>query len=629
MRSHWEKKRNILKKFLSAAASTVAYCTLFLLVSALSLSAGQPNYLKAGLKTGQAVEVKGYWDNANVFVAEEVFALPKPRRPKLRGEIQNIDYDKETITLFGRAIEINDKTEFVASGGEKSSFESLRVGQRVEVTCKVSRRGKWEARKINVHNVKSSDKIKGTINRTSIDGNAPDTIIISRDPSKTKADKDIQMPGIIILLIKGTNVDKEQSSIDFIDRKLFGELSKENAWELSDGISLNEKVFLTGDYRQNIRNEREFDLSDNFDFDSDRTEQDARIKMYGFWNENVRSLAVLRLRKRFFITNNQNLPTTPYKGDLIQFYLLFPDIAGKKLALQVGRQDFDEPREWIFDEYLDAIRLYYYGYESAVFEAALIYGGASLKNKFKTWTDIYGAVHWYFDKNSFASVYFLSRSDSDDLGRNREPIWWGVRYYSNNDKILKRWLDLAIIRGEDKHELLSGWAFDIGATAWASNISLLPSITLSYAFGSGDQGGDLTNQRFRQTGYDDNVDRFGGVTSLKYYGAVLSPELSNIKIFTFGVGIRPSKKSSVDIVYHKYQQQFTDDDIKGNSLMNEPTSNTSTDIGWGADLVVSFPKLLEHIRTRLVVGMFDAGDAFQPPATATAFVSKVNIKIGF
>ena len=628
MRSRWDKKRNILKELLSAVTSTAALCTLFLLVSVLSLSAGQPKYLKADLRAGQAVEVKGHWEKTNVFIAEDLLVLPKPRRPKLRGEIQNIDLKKETITLFGRAIAVNDKTKFVESGGEKNTFENLKVGQRVEVTCKVSRRGEWEARKINVHNVKSSDKIKGTINRTSIDGNAPDTIIISRDPSKAKVNEDIQMPGIIILLIRGTDVEKEQSSVDWMEKNLFGKLSRVNALELSDGIPLNEKVFLTGEYRQNFRNEREFDLSDNFDFDSDRTEQDARVKMYGFWNKNVRSLAVLRLRKSFFITNNRNLPTKPYKGNLIQLYLLLPDIAGKKLALQVGRQDFDEPREWLFDEYLDAIRLYYYGYESAVFEAALIYGGESLKDKFKTWTDIYGSVRWYFDKKSFASVYFLSRSDSDDLGRNREPIWWGVRYYGNNDKTLKRWLDLAIIRGEDKHEPLSGWALDIGATAWASNVSFLPSLTLSYAFGSGDRDGDLTNQSFRQTGYDDNVDRFGGVTSLKYYGALLSPELSNIKIFTLGFGVRPSKKSSVDIVYHKYQQHFADNDIKGNSLVAEP-SGASTDIGWGVDLVVGFPKLLEHIRSRLVIGLFKPGDAFQPLFTETALTSKVDIKIGF
>ena len=82
-----------------------------------------------------------------------------------------------------------------------------------------------------------------------------------------------------------------------------------------------------------------------------------------------------------------------------------------------------------------------------------------------------------------------------------------------------------------------------------------PALTLGFAFGSGDRNpDDGTDGTFRQTGLQDNEWDFGGATDFKYYGEVLDPELSNLAILTAGVGIRPSDKFSLDLVYHYYLQ---------------------------------------------------------------------------
>ncbi len=405
---------------------------------------------------------------------------------------------------------------------------------------------------------------------------------------------------------------------------------------MTKGIVLNEKFFVSGEYRNNFRSEREFDLSTNLQYDHDESQSDVRVELYGFLEKNMRAFGELRLRKKFLISSEQNnLNSGPYKGEIIQLYFLASDIGGKKVALQIGRQDYDEPRQWLFDDYLDAVRLSYYGINSVLFEAAFIYGGESYKPQFRTWKDLYGSVRYYFDRESFAAAYVLTRSDTDSK-RNREPLWLGLRYYGRIKNVLHPWADLAIIRGEDKYKTLEGWAMDVGATVKAENWLLQPSLTIAYAFGSGGSteivtvSGDTTtiDNRFRQTAYEDNVDRLGGVTSLSYYGAVLDPELSNLKITTFGVGVQPTRKSSVELVYHKYSQHYADNDIKGSGLV-PPPFGANTDIGWGMDIVIGIPKLFGHIKSRLTLGWFNPGMAFETLYTEMAFLSKIDIKVGF
>ena len=47
-------------------------------------------------------------------------------------------------------------------------------------------------------------------------------------------------------------------------------------------------------------------------------------------------------------------------------------------------------------------------------------------------------------------------------------------------------------------------------------------------------------------GLQENEADFGGAASFKDYGEVLDPELSNLAIFTVGLGLRPSEKFSLD-----------------------------------------------------------------------------------
>ena len=149
-------------------------------LSSVSALAEDPAYMH--LKAGEAVEIKGEWTKDGVFTAKEIEILPIPRRPKLRGTIADIDTSTQQILVFGQWIAIAPATQFLGVVDEPVGLSLMKTSDRVEVSCRQDSTGAWIARHIRFKNVKSSDKVKGTITRTSFEGRSTDTLSISGLP---------------------------------------------------------------------------------------------------------------------------------------------------------------------------------------------------------------------------------------------------------------------------------------------------------------------------------------------------------------------------------------------------------------------------------------------------------------
>ncbi len=126
-----------------------------------------------------SVEFEGFWNPAGAFVATQLTEEPEPRRPQLRGRIQAVSPQDRTITMYGIRIQVSERTE-----GDRTmnglpgvaDLSALSVGKRVEVTCKVDEStGAWSATKLELQNVKSSDKVKGMITTLHLDGQPPES----------------------------------------------------------------------------------------------------------------------------------------------------------------------------------------------------------------------------------------------------------------------------------------------------------------------------------------------------------------------------------------------------------------------------------------------------------------------
>ncbi|MGI6657130.1 MAG: alginate export family protein [Desulfobulbus sp.] len=111
--------------------------------------------------------------------------------------------------------------------------------------------------------------------------------------------------------------------------------------------------------------------------------------------------------------------------------------------------------------------------------------------------------------------------------------------------------------------------------------ALQPSLTVGYALGSGDRKGGSVNRTFRQSGLQDNTCRFNGVEDFQMYGEVLDPELSNIGITTLAVGIRPSARSSLDLVHHLYRQDVGVSGRLPGARIRARATGKSRDLGRG------------------------------------------------
>ncbi len=385
------KKMEIQKKRMLKVMFTIA---VTILCGGVVTQAKEPEYMLLKIEAGKAYEIEGYHKKSENFIATDIEPLPRPRKPKLRGLIEEIDLKEKTITLFGKVIDITSKTEFIDDGTTKSTISDLKEKQLVQVTCRVRKDGSWKATKIKVRDVKKNHKIKGTVTRVAIDGNAPDTIEVS---------------GLIIILNNKTDASDATSNMNKVEKYLFGHLRHNSVYTLGKGYTLNDYFNSVIKYRQNWLDKNEYDLSTIDQTNQDDSEHDLRIELTGILNSSHSAFAQIRLRKRFVLSSEQGLPSRDFEANVTQLYYLWHNIANSGLAVAVGRQDFDEPREWLFDDYMDAVRVFYYGNNNLVFESAYITAINPIKPKFDTWTDIFGQVTWFFQKDNQLSAYYLKR----------------------------------------------------------------------------------------------------------------------------------------------------------------------------------------------------------------------------
>jgi PAS domain S-box-containing protein len=128
------------------------------------------------------VEFEGYWNSPGAFIATQVSEVPELKYPKLRGRIQSVAPDVKSFTMYGLSIRLTPGTDGDPDRSGKDvplDPKKLAAGLRAEVSCKVDDvTHEWTATKVELENVKSSDKVKGMITADYSDGQAPETVEI-------------------------------------------------------------------------------------------------------------------------------------------------------------------------------------------------------------------------------------------------------------------------------------------------------------------------------------------------------------------------------------------------------------------------------------------------------------------
>lgn len=315
--------------------------------------------------------------------------------------------------------------------------------------------------------------------------------------------------------------------------------------------------------------------------------------------------------------------------ELGKAYVLWNDFIFPSLGLQVGRQRFKDLREWVYDETLDAVKLFY---EKKRFELVL-----SVSTNLIDPDDLEDEINNYivysvlpiFKKDKIA-VYGVARDGTTKKGVDLDLQFYGIEFQGKSIKNHRYWAQIGSVFGNEGNTKIRGFGFDLGWTYRRKKALWRPNFTLGYGFGTGDKNpDDKVDRAFRQTGLQDNSAKFRGISRIKYYGELFEPELSNIHVFTAGFGLRPNKKASLDLVYHYYLQVWAlleqDNDLRDSGIRADPTGQ-SRDLGHEADLVFEW-KVTERLRLGVTGAMFFPGAAFDEPDPAAFVEVKMRVEL--
>ncbi len=305
--------------------------------------------------------------------------------------------------------------------------------------------------------------------------------------------------------------------------------------------------------------------------------------------------------------------------EIEEAYLFFKDLFNDRFSFQIGRQQFDDERQWLYDAELDGARAFILHW-GIVTQLSVSRGGivnrdllrkdaGDKTNNFAVYST------YYFNEDTNIAGYFLARDDT--TGENNSPIFLGIHSDGEVTGDLDYWLELAYVTGKDGNNNISGFGFDLGST-YAFDVTLEPSITLGYAFGS---------REFRQTGLQGNEGDFNGVVDFLYYGELFEPELSNMSIITAGTGINPTEETSIDIVYHYYIQTKALDELRDSNLDVEP-NGLDKSLGSEIDLILGYEQKDEKLAIAISFGYFIPGSAFSSDAV-NGFLTKLILAYEF
>lgn len=374
-------------------------------------------------------------------------------------------------------------------------------------------------------------------------------------------------------------------------------------------------LFWGGKLEIELESENNYDLDDEKDEDVTTVEPSLELALSYIPSPNFDAYVNFELIRDFAIEDDDD-DERPTRLNVKEAYVTLRHPT-ENLSLKVGRQRFDDEREWLYDEELDAMRLFYggssFGLEASVSRQRL-FDKDLLNREDKDRINNYVVLGRYRPNDDIAfEAYAIARDDRDTGER---PLFLGVSTRGEAIENLDYWAEFAYVTGKGEVDkatgdrlTIQGFGGDIGAT-YVLDTTLEPSITVGYAYGSGDDDfADGEDGNFRQTGLQDNNDRFNGIASFKYYGELVEPELSNLTILTAGLGIRPTEQSSIDLVYHHYRQNAASDEIRDSNLDEDPSGN-SRDLGREIDLIAGY-RGIPNMGIELVLGYFTPGAAFE------------------
>lgn len=590
-------------RLISAAARSAAVPwvgVLYLAIAAPPLAADAARQSSIGVvRIGHWVEIRGTLAPDGSFVGEQAELLQPQSEGVLIGTVPADERDPRHFRLLGRTITTDAKTRWhgLAPGAI--------AGARVKVEGEPSVDGSLAASTVSTRG-EGRDRIGGRIDELRQGESGPIARILGfevRLPTAIEHEEPLEA------IADAPTGRPERLSTARDEDDLFGE-----------GVALGSTMRLTGQLELDGSTEQELDLDATVDEDRELAEASARLRLD--WRPpGGRIWGAVEGRGTAARSFEPAGDRSTSRARLGETYLAFADLVGAGSDLVVGRQDFDDEREWIYDQNLDGARVFLAG-RRVRFElsASTTVSDGSPRDEAAT---NFVAYLSNSDRKRRLAAWVMHREF--DLAVAERTTHVGVRATGRWLAASESWLDLALFRGKRGAIDLEGWALDVGATArpdWLQPFSF----TVGFAQGSGGTISAEKDATFRQTGFQDNNGKFAGVTSFRYYGELVDPELANLRVVTAGVGMRFARRSSLDLVWHAYQQDTARQRLIDTEL-DRRADGKHTGLGWEADLVFG-SRESPLFDLEVVAAYFSPGAAFPADAEA-AFLGRIQMRFRF
>ena len=565
----------------------------------LVLAAGVATSAEKPLVEGDWVQVKGQF-HGSVFQVDEIERRDE-RDFSVKGPITAFDADTRELRFGNLALRLDRRTRIQDLEGGDIDVSRLVAGARVKVSLREEGAG-FRARRVRLLADSSSTRVRLEGPARQLSNRESETYLFvlgveARTDSKTS----------------WSRIAKPRYAIDDEDVRP------------TRGVRLGKMGRVSGEVRFDLKGEDNFNLADVLPDDLHTGRLRGRFEWVPPPTRSVSSMLQIKAEEEREITDEADEFTDRSRLTLGRAYVMLHGLIGKHGSLQAGRSRFDDRRDWSFNRDIDALRLFFDWSRWQIQLAA----GEELVDPVMRHRDVfntYAAVSFYPAGEHKLTAYVLDRDDRlvvSGSPRDFSPRHYGFRAFGETG-VWKYWLDAAIARGRDEGIPMRGTAVDVGVT-WIAPVALEPSITLGYAMGSGDDDpGDGVSRTFRQSGLHLNNGKFNGVSSFRYYGELMRPELANLHVDTVGVGLRPRNKTSLDLVFHRYRLDEPASELVDAAMEDRTLNLIDLDIGSEWDLVVGYEQMV-HWEFELDLGYFMPGDAFlgpTDPAASVRFKSK-------
>jgi alginate production protein len=555
------------------------------------------------LAVGHWVRIKGNLREPGVFLADEIEVLEPADEESLIGTVESVGESGDDFKLLGQRVVITARTQF--DGVDVASL----AGTRVEVEGHWRGPGKFSARDITARKP-GRDRLEGRIDLIEA---APDAVELRLMHLRVMVPDETPITSPAPLSEMPLAPGRPQQEVRQVrddDDQITGETA------LTETLSFGGQLEVRGEHRDN------YDLDDDVRSNRDETHQSLRGELT--WEPDADVFGLLGFRVSHDDSRRaDDDDETSTDGTITEAYTYWRDPFGGQIDLQVGRQDFDEPREWLYDENLDAVRAIWHG-AGVRFELSLstvLADGSPVDRENDNLIGYLSNGDW----NRHMAAYVVMRTDHEGP-TDDEPLHLGVRalgeWLPDNDV----WLEASWLRGHGDDGLdRRGFGFDVG-TSWSPPVIEPGYLIAGWAQGSGDDdSSDDVDTTFFQTGLQDNNAKFDGVTSYRYYGEVLDPELANLRVATLGVGVRPAPNWSLDLLWHAFAQPEPADSLVDTDLKDKP-DGVHDRLGQELDLVFGW-RYGRRWDVEFVLGAFDPGPAF--PDGDAAYLAAAQLRWRF